>query len=108
MKCFLRRLKKCIARKSGREGRLAWRKQHPGKVGWQRCWLILWKTDACHCFSFVPVFKPLPDPADYTEDWLKSGAGLPDPHSGILPSLVTVDITDFLCGKGNKQELLSY
>lgn len=46
------------------------------------------------------VFKPLPDALDYTVSWFKSGAGVPDPHSGILPSLVTVDITDFLSGPG--------
>ena len=46
------------------------------------------------------VFKPLPDALDYTVSWFKSGAGVPDPHSGILPSLVTVDVTDFLSGPG--------
>lgn len=55
------------------------------------------------CNSCSPagcIYKPLPDPLDYTADWIKSGVGVPDPHSGILPSLVTVDITDFLSGPG--------
>lgn len=47
--------------------------------------------------------KPLPDPSDYTVDWFKSGVGFPDPHSGILPSLATVDITNFLSGPGKLQ-----
>ena len=46
------------------------------------------------------VYKPLPDSLDYTVDWFKSGAGVPDPHSGILPSLVTVDVTNFLSAPG--------
>ena len=46
------------------------------------------------------VLKPLPDAQDYTVNWFKSGAGVPDTLSGILPSLVTVDITDFLSGPG--------
>lgn len=46
------------------------------------------------------VSKKLPDALDYTVDWLKSGAGIPDQHSGILPSLMTVDLTNFLCGPG--------
>jgi len=46
------------------------------------------------------VYKPLPDSLDYTVDWFKSGAGVPDPHSGILPSLMTVDVTNFLSAPG--------
>ena len=46
------------------------------------------------------VYKPLPNSLDYTVDWFKSGAGVPDPHSGILPSLLTVDVTDFLSAPG--------
>ena len=46
------------------------------------------------------VYKPLPDSLDYTVDWFKSGAGVPDPHSGILPSLVTIDVTNFLSAPG--------
>ena len=46
------------------------------------------------------VYKPLPDSLDYTVDWFKSGAGVPDPHRGILPSLVTIDVTNFLSAPG--------
>jgi len=70
--------------------------------------LISFVGNFCFHLSYVlivfvlsgSVVKPLPDPLDYTADWFKSGAGVPDPHSGILPSLVTVDITDFLSGPG--------
>ena len=56
-----------------------------------------------YCWIFLllgSVYKPLPDSLDYTVDWFKSGAGVPDPHSGILPSLVTVDVTNFLSAPG--------
>ncbi|XP_068695500.1 intermembrane lipid transfer protein VPS13B-like isoform X2 [Montipora foliosa] len=48
--------------------------------------------------SIGSLFKKLPDAHDYSVQWVKSGAGIPDQHSGILPSLLTVDVTEFLCG----------
>ena len=42
----------------------------------------------------------LPEASDFSSKWIKTSPGVPDPHSGILPSLLTVDITHFLTGPG--------
>nr|XP_002741992.1 PREDICTED: vacuolar protein sorting-associated protein 13B-like [Saccoglossus kowalevskii] len=45
--------------------------------------------------------KILPDPSDYGVQWLETCQGEPDPKTGILPSLYTLTVNDFMFKPAN-------